>query len=367
MVDKFHYQAAAKEVAGGYIDQALWTKVNADMPGATKVHHQAKYIQLRAREMDFATKASVVSRFIPNTWWQWILFVGADLLVASIISSMGDGNGIVIIFAMLVFIFLLASAIILKFKQSSTYQSPSTVDETVDSVRPPATPFLTDNDISETNQQSPPPNQDSTNNTINNDDPASGDYFGFLWLLCILSIFVTSYIAVVIAFSIENIHNDSIGFFCGRWFGYFLIICALPFLTSIITRFRKPGLYLGLVISSSIILIALATAGQVDTQGISQNQSIHTEARGITDTENTYRNAAAQGYTRPNVNNTMVADTPVNRKKLCDSLKSNLAALQSNGPVVMIQNGKTLNLDEVQRKQQADTEQTQFLQYCQAQ
>jgi hypothetical protein len=46
-------------------------------------------------------------------------------------------------------------------------------------------------------------------------------------------------------------------------------------------------------------------------------------------------------------------------------LKSNLAALQGAGPVVMQQNGKTTALDDDQRKQQAGTTQAQYDQYCQ--
>lgn len=61
-----------------------------------------------------------------------------------------------------------------------------------------------------------------------------------------------------------------------------------------------------------------------------------------------------------------VADTPENRKALCDSLKSNLATLQSSSPVVMQQDGKTNALDAAQRKQQIDTAQGQYNQYCQA-
>ena len=61
-----------------------------------------------------------------------------------------------------------------------------------------------------------------------------------------------------------------------------------------------------------------------------------------------------------------LADTPENRTKLCDSLKSNLAALQGSGPVVMQQDGKATALDTDQRKQQASAAQSQYDQYCQA-
>ena len=60
-----------------------------------------------------------------------------------------------------------------------------------------------------------------------------------------------------------------------------------------------------------------------------------------------------------------VADTPENRTKLCESLKSNLAALQGSGPVVMQQDGKATALDSDQRKQQASAAQGQYDQYCQ--
>lgn len=61
-----------------------------------------------------------------------------------------------------------------------------------------------------------------------------------------------------------------------------------------------------------------------------------------------------------------VADTPENRTKLCASLKTNLAALQGSGPVVVQQNGKDTALDADQRKQQVTTAQSQYDQYCQA-
>lgn len=59
-----------------------------------------------------------------------------------------------------------------------------------------------------------------------------------------------------------------------------------------------------------------------------------------------------------------VADTPENRGKLCASLKTNLAALQGGGPVVMQQDGKSVALDADQRKQQTASTQAQYDQYC---
>jgi hypothetical protein len=61
---------------------------------------------------------------------------------------------------------------------------------------------------------------------------------------------------------------------------------------------------------------------------------------------------------------TTVADTPENRAKLCSSLQTNLAALQSAAPVVMQQDGKQTALDDSTRKQQASAAQAQYQQYC---
>jgi Domain of unknown function (DUF4124) len=71
--------------------------------------------------------------------------------------------------------------------------------------------------------------------------------------------------------------------------------------------------------------------------------------------------------TAPAASPTPVADTPENRHTLCESLKSNLAALQGGGPVVMQQDGKPTALDDSQRKEQAGSAQAQYQQYCQSQ
>jgi len=62
-----------------------------------------------------------------------------------------------------------------------------------------------------------------------------------------------------------------------------------------------------------------------------------------------------------------IADTPENRHTLCESLKSNIAALQGSGPVVMQQDGKPTALDDSQRKEQTGSAQAQYQQYCQSQ
>jgi len=61
-----------------------------------------------------------------------------------------------------------------------------------------------------------------------------------------------------------------------------------------------------------------------------------------------------------------VADTPANRKTLCDSLQANLKMLRGSGPVVMQQNGKPTALDDTGRKQQISADEAQYQQYCRA-
>jgi hypothetical protein len=61
---------------------------------------------------------------------------------------------------------------------------------------------------------------------------------------------------------------------------------------------------------------------------------------------------------------TTLPDTPENRARLCSSLKSNLDALKGKGPVVMEQQGKSVALDEAQRKQQIAQAEAQYSQYC---
>ncbi|GAB3793572.1 DUF4124 domain-containing protein [Dyella agri] len=59
-----------------------------------------------------------------------------------------------------------------------------------------------------------------------------------------------------------------------------------------------------------------------------------------------------------------MTDTPANRARLCATLKSNLATLQASGPVVMQQAGKPAVLSDDQRKQQIETANAQYRQYC---
>ncbi|MBB6187343.1 DUF4124 domain-containing protein [Rhodanobacter sp. MP7CTX1] len=76
---------------------------------------------------------------------------------------------------------------------------------------------------------------------------------------------------------------------------------------------------------------------------------------------------AAQATTAPAAPAAPIADTPENRHTLCESLKSNIAALQGSAPVVMQQGDKSTALDDSQRKEQTGSAQAQYQQYCQSQ
>jgi Domain of unknown function (DUF4124) len=52
------------------------------------------------------------------------------------------------------------------------------------------------------------------------------------------------------------------------------------------------------------------------------------------------------------------------RASFCASLKSNIDTLKSSGPVVMEQNGQQKVIDDIQRKQQQATAETQYQQFC---
>ena len=93
MTDKAFYQAAAAEVANGVMDHALWIKVNAELPSANHIVQQAKYIQLRAKELAHAARSRSISRFYPRTGWQWILYAGIAFVVAWIFGGVTDSGG----------------------------------------------------------------------------------------------------------------------------------------------------------------------------------------------------------------------------------------------------------------------------------
>lgn len=87
MPSKLFYQRAVDEVSNGTIDQALWIKVVADMPSADKVTQQAKYIQLRAKELSYESATTTAAGFVPVLvrllkWGVTICVVGILLFVA---------------------------------------------------------------------------------------------------------------------------------------------------------------------------------------------------------------------------------------------------------------------------------------------
>lgn len=87
-------------------------------------------------------------------------------------------------------------------------------------------------------------------------------------------------------------------------------------------------------------------------------------AEPITPTAATQPDAKPQPDTGSSTATKSTTATPDNRKELCASLSKNLSALRGTQPVVMMQNGQPKVVDAAQRKQQADSAQSQFNQYC---
>lgn len=74
MTSKVFYQAAAAEVAAGHLDEALWIKVNAEIPSADDKVRQAKYVALRAEEMAVeSAKHRVKDVWRRTPWWVKLL------------------------------------------------------------------------------------------------------------------------------------------------------------------------------------------------------------------------------------------------------------------------------------------------------
>ena len=110
MVDKVHYQAAAAEVADGNIDQALWIKVNSDMPEATGIAKQAKYIQLRAQELSIEN-AKGHAKGLWSRIWPWLLYVLASYVAAVILGlslpgRIGDESSAILMLVLLAIPFI---------------------------------------------------------------------------------------------------------------------------------------------------------------------------------------------------------------------------------------------------------------------
>lgn len=59
-----------------------------------------------------------------------------------------------------------------------------------------------------------------------------------------------------------------------------------------------------------------------------------------------------------------VPNTPENRAKFCDSLKTNLALLKGGEGVVLEQGGQSVPLDDTQRRQHIALAEKQYQQFC---
>lgn len=97
MTGKAYYQNAVDEVARGHIDQALWAKVNAQYPGASPVFHQAKYIDLRAREIQRYSWFAFMLSWAPTSLWRWVGYITVAVILFFIVGSASDSLAIAII------------------------------------------------------------------------------------------------------------------------------------------------------------------------------------------------------------------------------------------------------------------------------
>jgi len=84
MTHKTFYQLAAAEVAAGHVDDALWIKVNAELPNADDKARQAQYITLRAEEMAVESAKYRVRHWAPHSVGTWIVYLIVTFVVAVI-------------------------------------------------------------------------------------------------------------------------------------------------------------------------------------------------------------------------------------------------------------------------------------------
>lgn len=90
MTHKSYYEAAAAEVAAGRLDNALWIKVNAEMPDADNSVRQAKYIALRAQELATANAGTMLRKwtsvFHGRRWYWWLGLLVAIYLLMGLVA-----------------------------------------------------------------------------------------------------------------------------------------------------------------------------------------------------------------------------------------------------------------------------------------
>lgn len=100
MTHKAFYEAAAAEVAQGHLDNALWIKVNAELPAAADNVRQAKYIALRAQELATANAGAAVRRWLPRSAVGWVGYVAAAFVVGAILATLIDALSANALFAL---------------------------------------------------------------------------------------------------------------------------------------------------------------------------------------------------------------------------------------------------------------------------
>lgn len=93
MTHKTFYQLAAAEVAAGHVDDALWIKVNVELPNADDKARQAKYITLRAEEMAVESAKHRMRYWAPHSVGTWIAYLIVTFVVAVIAGNVAAAIG----------------------------------------------------------------------------------------------------------------------------------------------------------------------------------------------------------------------------------------------------------------------------------
>lgn len=88
MTNKVFYQAAAAEVVAGHLDEALWIKVNAELPSADDKVRQAKYVALRAEEMAVESAKRRVLRWMPRSVVGWLAYAAVAFAAFMVVGAL---------------------------------------------------------------------------------------------------------------------------------------------------------------------------------------------------------------------------------------------------------------------------------------
>lgn len=88
MTHKTFYQLAAAEVAAGRLDDALWIKVNAELPNSDDKTRQAKYITMRAKEMAADNAKHRLARWVPQSVAGWLVCLVVAFAIFMVVGTL---------------------------------------------------------------------------------------------------------------------------------------------------------------------------------------------------------------------------------------------------------------------------------------